>query len=339
VANSLLTINDVARLSKVSKKTVSRVINQSPEVKSETRARVESVIKKYGYEPDPQARGLAFRTSFLIGMIYNNPNPQYIVNMQQGILSALRPAGFELVIRPIESQSDHVVDQIESIVKRQKLAGVILPPSLSEDEQIIDLLNKAKCPYVRIASITLESSNKMLVTGDRSGAAQAAQLLGSLGHTRIAHISGPNHFRSSHERRAGFKEALEAQGLSLKADFDVVSDYTYYGGLKAAQQLLSRKVKPTAIFTGNDEMAVGVYNAARELGFSIPHDLSVIGYDDSPMAERLWPPLSSVRLPVYDMGQTAAEMLLAVIRKEKDAASRMHDTRLVQRNSTAKPAT
>ena len=157
------TINDVAREAQVSKKTVSRVINQSPFVKEDTREKVNAVIKALGFTPDPQARGLAFRRSFLVGLIYDNPSPTYVVNMQQGVLDALKGSGLELVVHPCNRNSPTLLEDIRGFVERQRLYGVIMPPSVSEDEQVIDLLRDLDCPYVRIASVALDEPQAMVV--------------------------------------------------------------------------------------------------------------------------------------------------------------------------------
>src|SRR3569623_904174 len=146
------TINDIARLAGVSKKTVSRVINASPYVQKETRERIEAVIAEHGYAPDPQARGLAFRRSFLIGLVYDNPNPQYVVNMQLGLLDGMRDSGIELVVHPCERSSPSFLADIRAFVERQKLYGVVLTPSVSEDERVASLLEEIGCEYVRVAS-------------------------------------------------------------------------------------------------------------------------------------------------------------------------------------------
>jgi LacI family transcriptional regulator len=305
-----LTINDIARLAEVSKKTVSRVLNKSPLVTEETRARVDAVIREHAYEPDPQARGLALRRAFLIGLIYDNPNPIYVVNMQNGVLDALAGTGFELVVRPCDRASPTFLEEMRAFVMRQRLAGVILPPSVSEDQSLARLLAELECPYVRIASVKLDRSERMVLTHDSAGAAAAAVHLADLGHRRIAHISGPLSFRSSHERRRGFISGLAERGLALEEGYDKVGGYTYDSGVERAHELLTMTPRPTAVFTGNDEMAVGVYRAAHNLGLSIPDDLSVVGYDDAPIASQVWPALSSVRLPIRDMGKIAAKRVL-----------------------------
>jgi LacI family transcriptional regulator len=330
-----LTINDIARLAAVSKKTVSRVINKSSFVREETREKIEAIIREHGYVPDLQARGLAFRRSFLVGMIYDNPNPQYVVNMQQGILDALAGTGFELVIRPVDRNEPAFLADMRTFVERQKLFGVILPPSVSEDERLARLLEEVDCPYVRIASVLLDKPARMVVTHDHEGGAAAARRLAELGHRRIAHISGPALFRSAHERRRGFIEGLADAGLELLPELSKEGAYTYESGFARGNELLSMARRPSAIFTGNDEMATGVYGAAREMGLRIPEDLSLVGYDDAPIAARLWPPLTSVRVPIREMGRTAAEKLFA--EREGRAKTRVAEFQptLVERQSTA----
>ena len=310
-AGSKITINDIARLSGVSKKTVSRVINNSPLLSAETRDRIQGIIDQHGYVPDPQARGLAFRRAFLIGLVYDNPNAQYVIDMQQGILDAVRGSGYELIVHPCDRAQPSFLTDLKTFVQRQKLFGVVLPPSVSEDDGACAVLRAIECPFVRIASVPLDEPASSLVTNDYRGAYEAAIHLADLGHRCIAFISGPQSFRSSHERRRGFELGLNSRGLALDPSNNVEGAYTFESGWQAAQILLARPDRPTAIFAGNDEMATGVYRAAHEAGLTIPDDLSVIGFDDSAIAAKVWPPLSSVRLPIRAMGRMAAEKLLA----------------------------
>lgn len=334
------TINDIARLAGVSKKTVSRVINNSPFVKEETRKRVEAFIAEHGFIPDPQARGLAFRRSFLVGMIYDNPSPNYVVNMQQGVLDAVRGSGLELVVHPCNRAADSFLSELQAFVVRQKLFGVVMPPSVSEDERVVAILKEAHCPYVRIASVSLDEPAHMVVTHDSRGAARAARHLAELGHRRVAFISGPDSFRSSHERGRGFREGLAEHGLTLDEACVRQGAYTFESGVEAAASLLSMPERPTAIFAGNDEMAIGVMKAARDRGLEVPRDLSIVGFDDLPMASRVWPNLTTVRLPIRDMGRMAAEKLTARSRGLDPATLTQPevDPCLVVRDSTAPPA-
>ena len=306
------TINDIARMAEVSKKTVSRVLNKSPFVSPDTRAKVEEIIARTGYIPDPQARGLAFRRSFLVGIIFDNPNPQYVVNMQQGILDGLRGLGYELVIHPCDRRSRNYLVDVRNFVDRQKLFGVVLPPSISEDEQLARLLEQLKCAYVRIASVPLDRPERMIVSHDRRGGEQAARHLIELGHRRIGFISGPPTFRSSHERRAGLEDGLAEAGLTLKPEFVAEGAYTFESGVAAGTALLSRSERPTAVFCANDEMAAGLLQAARRAEINVPQDLSVIGFDDFQVAQQVWPTLTTLRTPTRDIGRLAALKLFAL---------------------------
>jgi LacI family transcriptional regulator len=321
----------------VSKKTVSRVINESPLVRGETREAVKAIIKQTGFAPDPQARGLAFRRAFLVGLIYDNPNPQHTVSHQQGLLDAFQGSGLELVVRPVDRTSPRLLDDIRSFVERQKPFGVVLPSPVSEDDALAALLKELDCRYVRIASVPLDEAARMVVSHDGEGAAEAARHLADQGHTRIALISGPPNFRSSNERRKGFERGLAERGLSLDPALAKRGGYTYDSGVEAARELFAMKDRPTAIFALNDEMAAGVYTSAHEAGLSIPKDVSVVGFDDAPIASRLWPPMTSVRLPLRDMGRLAGEILVSEVQRGRTLA---HDVQpeLIIRASTARAA-
>lgn len=333
-----LTINDIARLAGVSKKTVSRVINKEGAVKAETRERIEAVIASTGYSPNPQARALAFSRSFLIGLIYDNPNPDYVVRMQLGLLDGIRDTDFELAVHPIERGDPDFLPDLRRFVERQRLFGVVLTPSVSEDDRAAELLKEIGCAYVRVASVAVDTPEHSIVTHDHLGGEQAGRHLVELGHTNLAMITGLKGFRSSAERLTGFKRALDAAGVKLP-DANVISaSYTYESGLDAARVLLSRSNRPTAIFAGNDEMAAGVLTAARELGIKVPDELSVVGYDDFHLARRLWPDLTTVHTPTRDIGRLAALKLIGAGKTsdEEGGAEAAWVPSLVVRGSTGK---
>jgi len=330
------TINDIARLANVSKKTVSRVINNSPSVQEDTRRRVAEIMTAHGYEPDPQARGLAFRRSFLIGLIYDNSNLQMIAGTQKGVLEGVRGSGFELVVYPCDRHSSCLLTDVRAFVQRQRLFGVVLLPPLSENDHLIELLAEAGCHYVRVSSSAIDEPARLVSLNDRLGAAEAANHLLDLGHTRIGFIEGPPNFQSRAQRRSGFEEALAQRGVSLPDALVAQGAYTYESGIIAAEALLQRTPRPTAIFASNDEMAAGVYKVARNMGLSIPHDLSIVGFDDSPVAARLFPALTSVQRPLQDMGRQAAVKLLDCQPGERvPSPNEMLIPSLVVRESTA----
>ena len=305
------TINDVARIAGVSKKTVSRVINRSPLLNDDTRKRVEDVIGDLGYIPNPQARALALRRNFLIGLVHDNPNAQMVMNVQQGILEALHGTEFELVVRPVDRGSATMLVDLRHFLERQRLFGLVLLPPISENDTIAALCAEIGCRYVRMGSAPLDDDDHMVASNDLQAVRGATEYLIAQGHRRIGLIAGPHGFRSARERRLGFEEALAKAGIALPRSMIADGNYTFESGLTAAERLLDLMPRPTAIFSCNDEMAAGVMHAARQRGLDIPKDLSIVGFDDTPVAAHVWPPLTTVRWPIASMARSAALKLTA----------------------------
>ncbi len=305
------TINDVARIAGVSKKTVSRVINRSPLLNDDTRRRVEEVIAELAYIPNPQARALALRRNFLIGLVHDNPNAQMVMNVQQGILEALHGTEFELVVRPVDRGSATMLVDLRHFLERQRLFGLVLLPPISENDTIAKLCAEIGCRYVRMGSARLDDDDHMVASNDCEAVRGATEFLIAQGHRRIGLIAGPHGFRSARERRLGFEQALANAGIALPRSMIADGTYTFESGLTAAERLLDLMPRPTAIFACNDEMAAGVMHAARQRGLDIPKDLSIVGFDDTPVAAHVWPPLTTVRWPIASMARSAALKLTA----------------------------
>jgi LacI family transcriptional regulator len=330
------TINDVARLAGVSKRTVSRVINNSPKVGKATRARIQEIIDELNYRPNTQARGLAARRSYLLGMIYDNPDALYINDVQRGVLSVCREFGYELVVHPCDMKADTLTHEAVNFVNRSKLDGVIVLPPISENNDLAGALANAQVNYVRLASIALDSAQHVVISNERSAAASMADYLLELGHRRIGYITGPKGMKSTRERLEGFCDALEKRGCKPARDMLARGAYTFESGMMCTRVLLANPEPPTAIFASNDEMAVGVINAARDMGLSVPGDLSVAGFDDSILASRIIPSLTTIRRPVREMARMATSKLIATIdgRVEDASASVIMLPELVVRDST-----
>ncbi|MFM1885448.1 MAG: hypothetical protein RL026_605 [Pseudomonadota bacterium] len=329
------TINDVARLSGVSKKTVSRVINRSPLLNQATREKVEAVIAQVGYVPDPQARGLALRRNFVLGMIYDNPNAQMVLNFQEGVLDAIRGEEFALVIYPVDRHNPRLFEQIRRFIGQQRLYGVMVLPPLSENDAFIALLDELDCNYVRMGSAELDDAAHLVQANDRQAVREAVENLIRMGHQRIGLVEGPEGFRSAQERREGWREALIAHGLPCGAELVSRGNYTFETGRQSGVELLAAADRPTAIFASNDVMAAGVVHAAREQGLDVPADLSVVGFDDTAIAATIWPPLTTVRWPIRSMARSAARKLI-----HPEAAAQeqsLFPTELVPRRSAAPP--
>lgn len=305
------TINDVARLAGVSKKTVSRVINRSPLLNDDTRKRVLEVIGELGYIPNPQARALALRRNFLIGLVHDNPNAQMVLNVQQGILEALRDTEFELVVRPVDRGSPTMLEDVRHFLERQRPFGVVLLPPISENDQLATLCAEIGCRYVRMGSAPLDDAQHMVASNDREVVREVTRYLIDAGHRRIGLVAGPHGFRSAAERRQGFEDALAEAGIALPRSLIADGNYTFDSGMLAADRLLDLSPRPTAIFASNDEMAAGVLHAARQRGLDVPRELSIVGFDDTPIAAHIWPPLTTVRWPIASMARSAALKLVA----------------------------
>lgn len=308
------TISDIARLSGVSNRTVSRVLNGSSKVGEATREKVQQVIEARSYRPNAQARGLAGGRSFLLGLIYDNPDGLFIDEAQRGVLQMCREQGYELVIHPCGG-TDMLASEVVGSVKRSKLDGVIVLPPLSENHDLFGALAQEKVPYVRLAAIALDTSDRVVVSNERSAVASMAEYLVALGHRRIGYITGPASRRSTRERLEGFTDALERLGCPISEEMIAQGAYSFESGIECARTLLTHPEPPTAIFASNDDMAAGVIHSATELGLNVPRDLSVAGFDDSALATRIRPALTTIRRPVRAMAGLATNKLIAADRK------------------------
>ena len=333
------TINDVARIAGVSKKTVSRVINNSALLNDDTRERIEKVISDLGYVPNPQARALALRHNFLIGLLHANPNAQMVLQVQEGILEALHDTEFGLVVRPVDRTSATMLQDIRTFLDRQRLFGVVILPPISENDAIAELCRDVGCRYTRMGSAILDDPAHMVASNDRDIVREAISYLIGLGHERIGLIQGPNGFRSAAERRLGFEDALKEGSIKLPRSFIAEGNYTFESGLEAANRLLDLSPRPTAIFASNDEMAAAVVHVARQRGLQVPEDLSVIGFDDTSIAAHMWPPLTTVRWPIMSMARSAALKLVGDVLSPDNEVEEpsMFLSTVVRRASVAPP--
>ncbi|RVQ68796.1 LacI family DNA-binding transcriptional regulator [Croceicoccus ponticola] len=328
------TINDVARVAGVSKKTVSRVINRSPLLKADTREKVEAAIRELAYVPNPQARALALRRNFLIGLLHDNPNAQTVLNVQEGVLDAIRDTDFALVVRPVDRHSPRMLDDIRDFLEKQRLFGVLILPPVSENDALAALCRELGCGYVRMGSAQLDQGENLVMSNDRDAVGRAVDYLVEQGHQRIGLICGPDGFRSALERREGFKAAMKRHGLDVPAEMIAEGSYTFESGIAAAERLLAASPRPTAIFASNDEMAAGALHVARREGMAVPDDLSLVGFDDSPIAAHIWPPMTTVRWPIRAMAKAAAMKLIDPLEAGAQPSQFLSD--LVERSSVAR---
>jgi LacI family transcriptional regulator len=330
------TINDVARLAGVAKVTVSRVINDSQLVTRETRRNVMAAIESLNYAPDKQARGLASKRSFLIGLVYDNPNALYISDIQKGILSVCRQAGYELIMHPSDMTSPGLNSEIVQFVSRAQVDGLILLSPISQIDSLARRLKEDNVPYVRISPKKVDAQSRIVISNDRHGAQLMTEYLVSLGHRNIGFVSGPASNLSAQQKQEGFEETMRKHGLTVRKGLVTEGDNTFDSGVQAGQILLRRKNPPTAIFASNDDMALGVMKTAALRGIAVPDQLSVAGFDDSTIATVVWPDLTTVRQPAEHMGAIAAGKVLAQLVNDREKQDRPIEIEpeLVVRNST-----
>jgi LacI family transcriptional regulator len=336
------TIKDVAERAGVSLKTVSRVINHEPAVRQDTLARVLKAIDELNYQPDISARSLRGARSFAIGVVYDNPNPYYIIAVQNGALSVCRERGYGLQIHPCDSTAPRLAENLCDLVVRSRLAGLVLAPPMSERVALLRKLTQHAIPFVRILSAARDPNDgyPCVFVDDRDAAYDITEHLIQLGHTRIGFLWGGKQHRSSPERYRGYEDALRDYGIALDRKLVVEGDYSFDDGFRGARKLLALGNRPTAIFGSNDEIAAGVLAAARAAGMDVPYDLSIAGFEDSPFSKQSWPALTTARQDTEVIAQHAARLLLAQVGKQGDSAPVRNEgfsPELVVRGSTAPP--
>lgn len=334
-----VTINDVAKYAGVSIKTVSRVTNNEPSVKQATVEKVNEAIKALNYQPNLAARNLAGTKSYAIGFIYDNPNAYYIIDMQNGILSACKDKGYELVIHPCNAKSASICEELTALVKYSRLAGLVLTPPLSEDPTVLKALSEIDANYVRIIAgeNVKDQDGLTILVNDKSGAIEITQHLIDLGHKEIAFLSGDLHHESTKERLLGYKQALTKNHLALNEDYIIEGKYSFESGVEGANSLIKLKHRPTAIVACNDEIAAGALFAARLAGLDIPSDLSIVGFEDSPFSRQTWPKLTTVHQPNSEIAQVATELLIAKRREQDAKYAKTFTPEPVIRDSSAAP--
>ncbi len=332
-----LTINDIARAAGVSVPTVSKVVNGRSDVAAATREHVQRVISELGYVTGRAARSLRHGSSGLIDLAVEALDSEYVLEIIRGIEEALEPTGLRLVlsVTGIDPRRER---QWVNKVTDGSTDGAILVLARGQSAQLEELSKRA-IPFVVVdhRSETGPDIPSVGATNFAGGWAATEHLL-SLGHRRIAAIGGPEDMRCSQERIAGYRAALEAAGAVI--DPALIRNGTFHleGGEAETKALLALPDPPTAIFAGSDLQALGVYNALRTAGVQVPDRMSIVGFDDVPMAACTSPPLTTVRQPLAEMGRVATTMLVRLLAGEQLGSVRVElATSLVRRESCAPP--
>jgi LacI family transcriptional regulator len=308
-----LTLEDIARISGVSRSTVSRVINADPNVKERTRDKVQEVIQNLNFQPNMAARGLAAGSTKVIGLvipvgisfIFSDP---YFPLVIQGISSACNQLGYSIMLWLAEAKYERKT--ISQILYNGLIDGVIVS-SMILDDPLIDRLSESNRPFITIGRHPTNEKINYVDVDNRAGAYQGVSYAVRSGHHRVALIGGPHTTISGQDRYQGYLDALQEHGLPLIPDLVTEGEFTDPSGYQAMKRLLQQS--PDAVFVASDAMAFAAMRAIQEANLRIPDDIAVIGFDDIPSAATSKPPLTTVRQPISRTGQIAAEMLIDMI--------------------------
>jgi LacI family transcriptional regulator len=309
------TIDDVARAAGVARVTVSRVLNNGANVRPETRERVRRAVEDLGYSVNQQARALASGMGRQIMLIHAHspelePNSYYNAGLELGALRGCSSLGFDLVTRAVDPHESNRLRLLTAIVERELPAGLILTPPLSDD---IELIEAARRVGAKVVSVSAGDRARTAVTAvgidERGGGYAIGKHLASLGHRRLGFIKGPPEHRAAALRYEGFLDALADAGID-EQPWTATGDFTFRSGVEAAERLIHDAPHVTALACANDDMAAGAMLALHRAALDIPAAISVTGFDDTPMSEIVWPPLTTIRQPIKDLAERAVHLLV-----------------------------
>ncbi len=329
-----VTIRDVAKVAGVSATTVSRVYNHGELVTEETRERVRAVAKRMGYRPNVTAQSLSHGRTQTIGLIVPAPHGEFFSEIIRGIDEVTRAADHFLLISSAHyslSENEAAVDAL-----RGRVDGLLVMTTHVEAQQALLDGPSLEIPVVFMNSPVTDPAVHAFQIENRRGAYEATTHLIDRGHAHIGIILGPPDSQDVRERVAGYETALREAGLDPASQVVIPGDFTQASGFAAGQKIRALDVVPDAFFCCNDYMAIGAMAALQQAGFRIPEDVALAGFDDIPSARYSTPPLTTVRVPVYDLGRQAAERLLTLLKAEASTAPRSQilSSELIVRSSS-----
>ena len=337
------TIDDVAETAGVARVTVSRVLNNEQNVRAATRERVLRAIEELGYSVNQRARALASGQGRQVMLIHahnpeREPNSYYNAGLELGALRACSALGFDLVTRAIDPDDEDPSRILASILERERPRGIVVSPPLSDDPAF---LGCARDAGVQIVAISAGEQTRSLVSSvgidERAAGKAIGEHMVGLGHRRLGFVQGPADHRSAALRFDGFVDALRSGGIH-EQPWTATGNFTFKSGVDAAEQMLRDQVPITALACANDDMAAGAMLALHRAGLEIPSAISVSGFDDTPMSEVVWPPLTTVRQPIKFIAERAVQMLFELpVEGEESAHYEVIAHDLVVRESTAPP--
>jgi LacI family transcriptional regulator len=331
-----ITIKDVAREAGVSVATASRAFNDSGPVSAETRRRVREIARRLRYVPNVAARSLITSRTGMLGVLLPDLYGEFFSEVIRGIDQAVRRGGYHLLV----SSSHNDQAEIEAALRamRGRVDGLLVM-SPGFDARALATHLPERHPVVLLNCAARDEAVDSITIDNVGGAAAMVSHLVRLGHRRVAHIGGAPRNLDARERRRGYRAALRAAGIARDPELEVQGDFMEASGHRAARRLLALPAPPTAIFAANDAMAIGALSALREGGVRVPDDVAVAGFDDIPISRYVNPSLSSVHVPIAELGGRAMETLLRAVADPEGHVRRQEvlDTTLVIRQSCGAP--
>jgi LacI family transcriptional regulator len=311
--NAPVTLKELAARARVHPSTISRVANRDPSLRiaPATRARIEALLRETEYRPNGIARGLKLRQTFVLAVVIPDVTNPFFAALFRGVEDGASPRGYNVLLCNTDGSPERQSSHLQSLQAR-RVDGIILASSVLNDPTV-RWVRDQRLPYVLVNRFSEEGQDPFVGSDDIQGARLATQHLVQLGHRRIGHLAGKATVSTGVLRRRGYLAALADRGLPADPQLVAESGYTEEGGAQAAERLLSLPDPPTALFAVTDMTAVGAFGTARRMGVRIPDDVAIVGYNDIPLASRLVPGLTTVRVPIHEFGVGAARLLLEQI--------------------------
>ncbi|MGV7122939.1 LacI family DNA-binding transcriptional regulator [Sphingopyxis sp. 550A] len=320
--NKKPTIDDVAREAGVARATVSRVLNSSPNTSERVREKVLKAVAKLGYQVNHQARQLASGSTRVLAIVFAadaevEPNSYYHSAIELGAMRAATELGFGLVAHTLDPSVDDHSSKIVALASQSRCDGIVLTPPFSDDGKLIGALREAGVALVLISAGPQTSSLAPSVgIDDKEAGRELGAYLYRQGHRRFGFIGGPSEHRSAALRLEGLREALNGKSHSDASIAVVEGNFTFRSGTELAAQLFDARDRPTVLVCANDDMAAGALFTAHRLGLNVPEDISITGFDDTPVSQIVWPPLTTIHQPLRQMGAKAVKLLVSAFAGE-----------------------
>jgi len=341
-----VTMRDVASIAGVSHQTVSRVINNSPNVKLAVRQKVQQTIDSLGYVPNQAARRMGGNRSYLILAVNDRARTidnwqvgrgnDWVDQMLFGAMMECEQNGFRLLFELVDAAPYMATEQLSKALSALRPDGVILTPPHSENQDLADLLSASGIAFARLGSAG-KSDGINIAMDDMAAALAATEHLISLGHRKIGFVSGSAEYLASSSRLEGFRRAMADAGLPVADGWEQPGDFSFASGEIAAEKLLQLPNRPTAAIASNDEMAFAILHKASQHDIAVPSALSVVSFDDTPGVRFSVPPLTAIRQPIAAMAARAAEELMADGAKDQQGLEITLPFELIIRGTTHRP--